>query len=302
MSAERDLDRIVRSWMEEGVTALPEHVLDAVVGQLPATPQRRALGFARRFFLMNKPLAIGLVTAAAILVVALVGLNLGPGSGPDPGGEPSTTPTSSSTPAPTLTAALPLPVGALDPGTYLMPADLAGAAFEFTVPAGWTNNSDNFVQKNTDSGSLLDITTGVMFSAWTVDHVFTDACVGEGTEQPIEDSVQALATALVNQAGREEPERGRGPIIVDGNFPGETLAVDLVAPADLTDCGGRLRTWPGQNGDLNAGWIAGPGQVDKVYITDVDGTRLVMVATYWPGTTTADKIELEGIIASKFIR
>ncbi len=37
MSTERDVNRIVRSWMDEGVTALPEHVLDAVLDQVPAT-------------------------------------------------------------------------------------------------------------------------------------------------------------------------------------------------------------------------------------------------------------------------
>ena len=43
MSTDRDVTRIVRSWLEEGVTALPDRVLDDVLDQLPATPQRRAL-------------------------------------------------------------------------------------------------------------------------------------------------------------------------------------------------------------------------------------------------------------------
>ena len=38
MSAERDDNRIVRSWMDEGVTALPDHVLDAVLDQVPRPP------------------------------------------------------------------------------------------------------------------------------------------------------------------------------------------------------------------------------------------------------------------------
>ena len=112
MSTERDVNRIVRSWMEEGVTALPDRVLDAVLDQLPATPQRRATWWrVQRYIEMNKPLAIGLVTAAAILVLALIGLNLGPVSGPPPGGEPSTPPTPSSTPAetPATSASMPAP-------------------------------------------------------------------------------------------------------------------------------------------------------------------------------------------------
>ena len=41
MNPERDTTRIVRSWLENGVTDLPDRVLDTVLDQLPATPQRR---------------------------------------------------------------------------------------------------------------------------------------------------------------------------------------------------------------------------------------------------------------------
>ena len=53
MSTERDVNRIVRSWLEEGVAALPDRVLDTVLDQLPATPQRRAWWPVRRFGEMN---------------------------------------------------------------------------------------------------------------------------------------------------------------------------------------------------------------------------------------------------------
>ena len=49
MSTERDINRIVRSWMEEGVTALPDRVLDAVLDQIPATPSAGPGWPARRF-------------------------------------------------------------------------------------------------------------------------------------------------------------------------------------------------------------------------------------------------------------
>jgi len=38
MSTDRDTTRIVRSWLDEGVTVLPDRVLDAVLDQVPATP------------------------------------------------------------------------------------------------------------------------------------------------------------------------------------------------------------------------------------------------------------------------
>jgi hypothetical protein len=46
MSTDRDVTSIVRSWLDEGVTALPDRVLDAVLDQVPATPQRRGPGVA----------------------------------------------------------------------------------------------------------------------------------------------------------------------------------------------------------------------------------------------------------------
>ena len=56
MSTDRDVTRIVRSWLEDGATALPDRVLDNVLDQLPATPQRRAWWPARRFRDMNTPI------------------------------------------------------------------------------------------------------------------------------------------------------------------------------------------------------------------------------------------------------
>ena len=56
MSTDRDTTRIVRSWLEEGATALPDRVLDAVLDQVPATPQRRPLWPAWRFRQMNTSL------------------------------------------------------------------------------------------------------------------------------------------------------------------------------------------------------------------------------------------------------
>jgi hypothetical protein len=44
MSSDRELTHIVRSWLDEGVTVLPDRVLDDVLAQLPVTSQRRPCG------------------------------------------------------------------------------------------------------------------------------------------------------------------------------------------------------------------------------------------------------------------
>jgi hypothetical protein len=75
VSSDRDVTRIVRSWLDEGVTQLPDRVLDLVLDQIPATPQRRAPWLARRFPTLSTYARIGLVAAAVILAVA-VGIGL----------------------------------------------------------------------------------------------------------------------------------------------------------------------------------------------------------------------------------
>ena len=68
------MERIVRSWLEPGLTTLTDDVLDAVMDQLPATPQRRRWS-ARRIADMNR-LAKYAIATAAVVVIALVGFNL----------------------------------------------------------------------------------------------------------------------------------------------------------------------------------------------------------------------------------
>jgi hypothetical protein len=101
MSTDRDVTRIVRSWMDEGVAVLPDRVLDAVLDQLPATPQRRASWLARRFPLMNNVMRLA-AAAAAVVVIAILGFSLLPNAGfgnPSPTATPIPTPSLSPTPA-----------------------------------------------------------------------------------------------------------------------------------------------------------------------------------------------------------
>jgi hypothetical protein len=80
MSSDREATRVVRSWLEEGVTVLPDRVLDAVLDQVPATPQRRSWWPAWRSSDMNTYVKFA-IAAAAVLVVAVVGYNVLPGRG-----------------------------------------------------------------------------------------------------------------------------------------------------------------------------------------------------------------------------
>jgi len=142
VSTDRDVERIVRSWMDEGVTALPDRVLDAVLDQIPATPQRRAGWPARRFTTLSTYARYGLV-AAGIVLAAVVGIAI---YGNSVGG-PSTSasPTPSDTPSPSASTSPPIS----DPlaGTWLAAEvtceqqqaviEAAGFTADQMTTAGW---------------------------------------------------------------------------------------------------------------------------------------------------------------------
>jgi hypothetical protein len=98
MSTDRETTRVVRSWLDDGVTKLPDRVLDAVLDQVPTTPQRRSGWSAWRSYRMNTYVRVA-VAAAAVLVVAVVGYQLLPRNG-GPGGQPTVAPS----PSPSLLA------------------------------------------------------------------------------------------------------------------------------------------------------------------------------------------------------
>jgi hypothetical protein len=99
MTNERDTARIVRSWLEDGSTAMPDRVLDAVLADLPSTPQRRSWWPLRRFPVMKPILAIA--GAAAVVVALVIGVQLlGPAAPAGVGGAPSAEPTPPPSPSP----------------------------------------------------------------------------------------------------------------------------------------------------------------------------------------------------------
>ncbi len=160
MSTDRDTTRIVRSWLEVGATALPDRVLDAVLDQLPATPQRRSWGPARRFLDMNTSAKLA-IAAAAVLVVALASFYLLPrggglNGGPGPGLSPSPTPTSTPSPTPSRRVAR---QQRREAGTYVI--SINDRPVTFSVPAGWTS-SQNFIYKPVAEPAMVLVTFGTV--------------------------------------------------------------------------------------------------------------------------------------------
>ena len=132
MNPDRDATRTVRSWLEDGVTQLPDRVLDDVLEEIPAIPQRRTSWGGVNLPQLSRAAQVGLA-AAAILVVVLLGLEVFP-SGRGVGGL-----IAGPTPTPTPTPlALPQDAVRLEAGAYVID-DPFPVRVTFQVPEGWTS-------------------------------------------------------------------------------------------------------------------------------------------------------------------
>ena len=267
----------------EGSTPLPEIVRDAIRAELPSTRQRPAWWPERRSPDMNNMAKLGLA-AAAVVVAALLGYTylVAPNVGGPLLGEPSPSP--SPTP-PTLSD------GPLAAGTYgLTTADDPSAEIvlpqgsTITVPAGWVGAGGSRVNKD-------EATVGFWYWNGDLATVYQDPCQWQGTEiePPVGPTVDDLANALASQADRGDAV----PVDVTiGGYDGKMIEMSVPTDIDFADCdGGEFRSWSGR-------YHQGPGQVDLVYILDVDGQRTVIDAAYMPTTSEAEQAELQAVIDS----
>ena len=105
MSNHLDPDRSIARWLvAEAPDHAPERLLEASRAQVRSTAQRRSLWPVRRIQAMNSYAKLA-IAAAAVLVVAVVGVNLGPGlnttsSQASPSSSPLASPTASPSVAP----------------------------------------------------------------------------------------------------------------------------------------------------------------------------------------------------------
>jgi hypothetical protein len=160
----------------------------------------------------------------------------------------------------------------------------------FTLPAGWTTEEYGELYKDRDEPGE------VKFITWVLTHVFSDVCQW-GTLVDVGTTVDELVTALMEQEGRE----ASAPTSVTvGGFPAKRLELTVPADLDTATCtNGVLRYWPAPGPDLSDGdCCAPPGSTDWVYVVDVAGNRLVVVARQHPGSSAENRAELQGVVDS----
>ncbi len=201
MTADPEITRIVRSWLEDGVTSIPDRVLDAVMADLSATPQRRRWMQARRDVSMNNyaRLAAVMVVVSILVIggIALTRPSLIGGEGATP------VPTTSATNSPP--AILPLApsawcdyvanLGVLGvPGPPYLPALEAALAGD---PAEWRRVGPDFLALVRETRSALTGLEGLAPIATAV----------EDEALKLDNWIAALDASLASDAGRPEITR-----------------------------------------------------------------------------------------------
>jgi hypothetical protein len=224
-------------------------------------------------------LRITAAVAAGLIAIAVIGVYLasrhGPvGSVPAGGQEPPQA----------------IHPGDLKAGTYAITYhefDLPGKPYPkvvITVPDGWSFNN-GFAVSNTSRQIFVTIWDGV--------DVYANGCHWLGPMIHPGPTVDELAAVLAARPLRN----ATAPVAVSlGEYYGKYLEWSVPVDIHFSDCDGAMfKSWNDIGGDR---YQQGPGQVDRLWIIDVGGRRLLVDASYMPEATQQDRAELTKVVDS----
>ena len=161
------------------------------------------------------------------------------------------------------------------PGSYALTARGAESPplAVLEVPAGYSNFG--FFALVPEGFSAIDEPLRAV-QYWTVAAVFADPCALNEGAPDAGTSVKDLADLLAAQelTSVSEPV----PVTLDGH---EGLYLELTAPSDISfeDCdAGYFAYWEGSPDDAQH-TVDSPGTVERTWILDVDGERVVLAAS-----------------------
>jgi len=300
MNAQREPDRLINAFLMEGQTELADQVYDAVRATIEHRRQRVVIG-PWRMPTMNKFVSLGLGAAAVVVALVagsqLLGTPTG-GVGSDPSVEPSATaqpsvaPTPDATPVPTARAGVPQgPFVVTDTGNPVqITVDIASS--------GWVPlRGFDAIGKN-DDGLDPPETVGALLVAWawpagTAINVYGDPCqwLTSMPETPAT-TPDEIAAAFAGQALTD----ATAPIDVTvGGYAGKSVTLQVPMSYEVPGatreeefgaCDQEQFVYYGT--DVQDEEVArnaqGPGQIEELWILDVDGSIVILDATYSPAT------------------
>jgi hypothetical protein len=307
MNQRSDIDRLLRHWMDDGPSTMPDRVVDVVADRISVQRQLRSWRLLRRLP-MNPLFKLG-AAAAAALVVAVIGWNLlrGPIG---PGGEASPTPS----PLPTQAQSSPSPSGPIDllegllsGGRYrLQPLDEVPSLLVLAdVPPGWSGaGSWVLVGPTTEEPP-----TGIAVAILGATGLYSDPCHwdvdGSGLGQPgdveVGPSVSDLVDAL--QASTAYTTTTPSPVTF-GDYEGWEIEIQLPADLKLATCDkdfegiGRYFVFAGPDAGVYAQGDGTDRDRWHLFIVDVGGTRVIVNILSFPDTPIADLEAARAIVDS----
>jgi len=295
MTVSRDPDRIIRAFIDEGLTELPDRVYDAVRSDIDRTRQRVVIG-PWRTPSMNS-FAKVLIAAAAVVVVAIVGINLLPRTGGDVGGGPAPTPSPSASASPTASAQpSPSPVafpgpGALEIGRH--PLTRGGVTFSVELTkSGWNSEQDFFFNKDVAIGPEW---ASFLFWDPSPRGVYSDPCA-HTTSPPAGPLAADLAAAVASIPGTDVVSPPSDVTV--GGRPGKHVAITVPENAPCPAGDGGFYLWYGDLAQGETRFATRLGATYNVWIVDVAGTRLFIEAESMKGAKPAIGQEIQEIIDS----
>jgi hypothetical protein len=202
-------------------------------------------------------------------------------------------PTADGTPATSPSSLPQVGDGLLAAGTYLV-GYMLPARVTVTVPNGWEGFADWSVMKV--GADPARVAVGVDRIAWT----YPDSCHWKDhpTDQ-IGDSVDDLVASMEKHTERNVT--APVPVTIDG-YSGQMVEWQVPDDVRFSDCDEReyrsyaVSNWTGD--DVGIRYQQAPGQVDRHYILDVDGVRVVIGATHLSVASDAELAELQAVVDS----
>lgn len=254
---------------------------------------------------MNKIVGLGL-GAAAVVLAAVVGLQLLGSPGGGTGGQTSPSPSAELSQLPSA-AATPRAAGDEDlpPGTYFA-RPLAAASdsltVTFTVPEGWTFLAGNTLVPTDDPGTGAPGGIAIQFDDVTALHGDPCSWLDAAADISVGSAADDLVDALVAHTEYEASD----PVeITIGGYRGKR--VDVVYPtepfvgdtANAPECDeGRYRLWSTVAHGRDGIYAQGPANRWQANVLNIEGRRLVVIVQDFPGTSAADRAELDAIVDS----
>jgi hypothetical protein len=160
----------------------------------------------------------------------------------------------------------------------------------FTQPAGWDNIGWGVIKGDPIFGLLF----------MEVGNTYTDSCPSIQRDPPVGPTVEDLASAWADLPALNAT--APTDITVDG-FEGKQ--VEFTVPDYATgeaedDCanGGHFMVLGGSPDPSDGYWAQGPNAHQQLWILDVDGTRVVIGAHWFPDTSAQDRADIDEMLSS----